>query len=194
MFPFGKINMRLHKQNPHGVKCQPIKLDKRWQQKIPLQYSLLPFVTSNDKYIRVKLPGVLPREVWDSPREFQRGRLLSWLILHSTHSSLSFRNYKMHQKSKKKNHKTLKKLQTIQSHLFHSIPSEDQIESTVKRVSHLPWAEQDRRQHQNAARASPHPLAAAKHEQININKTSNPPKQALISSYHDQNKQRKNRN
>jgi len=55
---------------------------------------LLPFVTSNDKYIGVMLPGVLPREIRDSPREFQSRRILSWLVLHSTRSSLGLGNYK----------------------------------------------------------------------------------------------------
>lgn len=34
------------------------------------RYALLPFVTSDDKYFGVMLPGVLPREIRDCPREF----------------------------------------------------------------------------------------------------------------------------
>lgn len=99
------------------------------------RYTPLPFVTSNDKYVGVMLSGVLPREIWDSPCEFQSGRLLSWQALHRTRSSLSLGNYKCINSwwsiSSRKNDKTLSSVnhqsdpQTLQSdtHEFYHIHS-----------------------------------------------------------------------
>ena len=144
------------------------------------------------------LPGVLPRKVWDSPREFQSRRILSWLlVLHSTHSSLSFRNYKCIKQlveyiSTRKNHKTLEAIyhpfHHIKDQRIREISSADQIESNLRK-SNLPWAEQCRQPNLNAAQASPHPPAAAKHEQTSMNKTSPP-----ISPYGDQNNKNRNYN
>lgn len=65
-------------------------------------YKLLPFIISNNKYIRIKLPNVEPGETLGAPRELQSGNLLGWGILHSGGSSLRLSNYKKATNQKKK--------------------------------------------------------------------------------------------